>query len=227
MTPATDFFYRFDGLGLVPGNKAAGFVAYLDTSVLQRLRAIPMTGEEYQTLTVEMHARVQRSGLVKKSQVSCCGFALVPDTACPLMFTTDPVFGASVGADPNELLHLSEVNPLAWLGPTVAYTPHNADTPAQALVLMVLVATWGEWAFNRLALLALEKDRESQVPPALVELYVDDDIMTVAEYRKYEEQGAYNDDDGDAYYATSGGVSRIPVNQPCPAWATHVVFYGK
>jgi hypothetical protein len=217
-----DFFYRIDGFDLVPGNKTAGFVFLVDTMAMKRLRGVEMARKEWEDLMQRMHERVARSGLVSKKQVKQCGVAFAGLSCCPLMFTTDPTLGGSIGANPEELARLEEAGGEEYIGPSVDFTPHNVDSPAQAMVLLILVQTWCEWAFDKLQLLAFEEERNPKLEP--IPSY--GDLMTLEEFRASEDNGYLLSSDGDGYYATEKGMSRIRTSEPEPSWATHVMWFN-
>lgn len=150
------FIYRVEGFDLVPGNKTAGFTLIVSTKALQVLQKVTVTTEQYQDLMMQMRERVVRSKLFPKNMVSGCGVQLFKGSACPAYFTTDPVLGGSVGADPDHLLRLQETDALEQFGETMSFTPHNTDSPAQAMALLIMIQTWDEWAR---ALAPLEADR--------------------------------------------------------------------
>lgn len=159
-----DFFYRFDGLNLIPGNKASGFVVHIATDAMMKLHKIPVAAEQYQALIMNMRERVARVSILS-TKLSCkLGAEMFNGSACPAYFTTDPIFGGSVGANPNELVHLSKLDALEWIGPTMTFTPHNIDTPQQALALMIMLETWGEWAHAQLSFVGRKNQVESFDP---------------------------------------------------------------
>lgn len=141
------FFYRFNHMSLIPGSKQAGFTVEFSTSVLKELSATPRDPGVLQSLTVEMRGRLLRAALLPKAATlqSCIQFR--EGSFCPLGFATDPVFGASVSADPEEMRLLPRPDALEYIGSTMTFTPHNVDSPRQALALVVMVETWAEWAY--------------------------------------------------------------------------------
>lgn len=141
-----EFLHRIEGLSLTPGNKTAGFDALISTEVLKRLRELPVDSKVQAELLATMRERVLTADLLPRELADRCGVVLVEGTLCPRFFVTDPTLGGSVGADPNELERLERDDAVEWIGPTMAYTPHNVDTPAQALALLVMVETWAEFA---------------------------------------------------------------------------------
>jgi hypothetical protein len=153
---APEFFYRVDHFDLTPGNKSAGFFLTVSTDALRRLREIDVDVEEYQALSMKAIERIARAKVLPKTKrgLSSCRMLLVERSACPLSFSTDPVFGASLGGDPDKLARLTQEDAFEVLSPSLDYTPHNCDAPAQALALMILVQTWGEWAYGKLVVQA-------------------------------------------------------------------------
>jgi hypothetical protein len=140
-----EFFHRFDGLGLVPGNKTAGFDVMVSTEILQRLQNLAISPAAHEHLLQEMRGRLSNAKLLSAAELDRFLVAFVPGTWCPRYFATGRE-GASVGADPSELERLPARDALEWIGPTLAYTPHNVDSPVQALALVVMVETWAEQA---------------------------------------------------------------------------------
>ncbi|KWU19034.1 hypothetical protein [Burkholderia cenocepacia] len=146
-----DFFYRLEGLSLIPGNKSSGFSVAVSTEALKALSKMTVSDKDYQRLLSRMSERLERANLLPDILRQESGVALLDDTACPRFFTTDPTLGGSLGANPEELGWLrTKENAEKWLGSSVSFTPHNVDTPAQALSLVILVETWGEWAYDKL-----------------------------------------------------------------------------
>jgi hypothetical protein len=147
---APDFFTRVDGLSLVPGNKTAGFVGVVSTEALRILREIPVGNDEVVALLTRMRERLLNAKLIPKRALNGSGVSLLAGSACPRFFVTDPTFGGSIGADPDDLDRLDKPEAFDYIGPTTDYTPHNVDTPAQALALLVMFETWAEWAHGKL-----------------------------------------------------------------------------
>lgn len=149
--PMHDFFYRFDGLDLISGNKTAGFCVEMSTDTLKALSTVAVSTEDYQALIVQMRERLERAELLPRSLRRHSGVTLLDGTAVPRMFTTDPMLGGSLGANPEDLARLRDKdNYQDWLGDSLSYTPHNVDAAKQALTLVVLVQTWAEWAHIKL-----------------------------------------------------------------------------
>jgi len=146
-----DFFYRFDGLDLISGNKTAGFCVEMSTATLKALLNVAVSAEDYQSLIVQMRERLERADLLPEIQRRSSGIMLLEGTAVPRVFTTDPMLGGSLGANPEELAWLRDKdNYQEWLGVSLSYTPHNVDVAKQALTLVLLVQTWAEWAHMKL-----------------------------------------------------------------------------
>ena len=218
-----DFFYRFECFDLVPGNKTAGFVMHVSTEALKRLCEATATAEERKHLLSLQAERVGNSGLVAPDEQESCGMAFYgSSSACPLMFTTDPTLGGSLGANPQELARLAEGHGEEYFGPSIEYAPHNVDSPAQAMVLMILALAWAEWAHTKLVRLA----REDAKNPKLKPLPAYGDHMTLETFREHEDMGGLLSCDGDGYYATETGMSDIRTTEAQPEWATHVVWFS-
>lgn len=143
--PMLDCFYRFDGLTLQPGNKTAGFTVQVRTDALRSFR-FPVTDDALDLLMRDIEQRVANSGLLPADALGYLRILFEPGSAVPRAFVVDPMFGGSVGADPDELPRVLAADDSEEQWPLVAYTPHNLDQPAQALVLMVMVVAWAEWA---------------------------------------------------------------------------------
>lgn len=146
-----EFFYRFDGLDLVSGNKTAGFCVEMSTGTLKALFKVSVSTEDCQALIVQMHERLERADLLPEITRRSSGVTLLDGTAVPRVFTTDPMLGGSLGANPEELARLRDEDDYEeWLGDSLSYTPHNVDSAQQALTLVILVQTWAEWAHMKL-----------------------------------------------------------------------------
>lgn len=148
---SSPFFYRFDGLDLIPGNKTAGFAMLLDSVAFVRLGELKCSEEQQARVNEEARARVLRAQLISKRYVEACGIVFFEDTACPRYFVSDAAFGASLGCDPENFGRMQHPEALSWLRTYVEYTPHNTDSPKQALALLVLAQTWAEWAGVKLS----------------------------------------------------------------------------
>ncbi|MEX3983927.1 hypothetical protein AB4Y45_33620 [Paraburkholderia sp. EG287A] len=156
-----DFFYRIEGFNLFPGSKTAGFVLFVATEALARLRDVKVSVEEYQALQMRALERISRIDKLPKKLASRARIGLYPGTAIPARFVTDEMFGGSIGADPEDIGRLAEqgAEAIERIGSMVEYTPHNCDAPVQALMLHILVQTWGEWASAELLAQDLAAER--------------------------------------------------------------------
>jgi hypothetical protein len=157
------FFYRIDHCHLIPGNKTSGFILYLSRAALRTLMAIQVTTESVQTLNEEIRNRLDRAGLKKFVNMKQCGVLFYSEgsgifslSACPVAFITDPMFGGSIGESPDELKRVL-CDPSDEDDYPVSFTPHNIDHPRQALALMLMIQTWGEWAYTQLSMQADEQ----------------------------------------------------------------------
>lgn len=149
-----NFFTRIDFMTLKPGNKTAGFFLAVAVPALKALSTVPVTEEEHLRLFADAQTRVRNSGLLAKELVEDCGLELYQGTAVPRYFWANRMFGGSLGAQPEELGYLADPARVEGLGSELTYSPHNVDAPAAALVLMILVQTWSEWAWGKLQLAA-------------------------------------------------------------------------
>ncbi len=143
------FFYRFEGLSLVPGNKTAGFDFVLASPALLTASRLEMSPEARSRLHASVLERLRHARLASRTDTRHLGILFHGSSWAPRAFSEDAVFGGSLGADPETFGWLERENGLAWLGEEVRYTPHNVDTPRQALRLMLLVQAWAEafqWA---------------------------------------------------------------------------------
>jgi hypothetical protein len=145
-----DFFYRIDSMSFTPGWKTAGFVAVLSTKALRHLRSLPMNKEAFQTINMTARERLIAAKILPKKMVAECWIMPFENTWAPLMFTTDRTFGGSIGGQIEDLQRLEQDDVLEWVGPVVSFTPHNCDTPAQSLALLILFQTWAEYAQAKL-----------------------------------------------------------------------------
>ncbi len=156
------FFTRIDGLDLTPGNKSAGFVFAVSAAALRQLAGAVVPAEAWARLNASAIERVVRSGLISAEMASGCGLAQYQGSAVPRSFWVDPGFAGSLGPDPEWLSFVLKAEDIegALLEHEVEFTPHNVDTPQQALVLLILVQAWSEWAAAHLQLAqnALLKD---------------------------------------------------------------------
>lgn len=144
------FFYRIDGFDLVPGNKTAGFCFSVLTQALCDLIQIQVPAVEIERLMSGIHRRIERVGGSVREAGQQAQIMFVEGTACPRAFIADPLFGGSLGADPEAFGRLQRPDRLDWIGPEVEYKPHNCDTQDQAIILVVLVQAWAEYARAKL-----------------------------------------------------------------------------
>jgi hypothetical protein len=161
-----NFFTRIDYMSLKPGNKTAGFFLAVAVSALKTLGTVQVTDEERARLLEDAKTRVRRAELLPAELVEECGLELLSGSGIPRYFWVNQMFGGSLGANPDELDKVSRPDQADWLGEEMMYTPHNVDAPKQALVLMILVQTWAEWAWGKIlvaehALLRQEKENKS------------------------------------------------------------------
>ena len=64
--------------------------------------------------------------------------------------------GGSLGLDHREVEDILDQQLEPQYRPAkLCYSPHNVDAPTQALILMLMVSTWAEWATEELLLAAL------------------------------------------------------------------------
>lgn len=146
-----NFFTRIDYMTLAPGNKSAGFFLAVSTKALEKLGSMTVSDEEWESLVAEARARVQHAELLPKKMVADCGFERYQGTAVPRSFWVNRMFASSLGADPDWLRYVTDPEMAEVMGDEVSYSPHNVDSPKQALALMILVQTWSEWAWAKLA----------------------------------------------------------------------------
>lgn len=144
------FFTRIDGLTLTPGNKTAGFCLSVAVPAAHVLSTLAVTDEELKRVRDDALERVRNSGLLSGDAVDDCGFEFLAGTSLPKFFWVNRMFAASIGADPTDLADIRDASRARDLGPELSYTPHNCDAPQHALVLMILVQAWAEWAWGRL-----------------------------------------------------------------------------
>lgn len=159
---ATPLLYRLDHYTLTNGPKQAGFVLSVPSSILMELSAIEVTPTHVERLSEMCTQRLdnlRQAKVIKKSMVESSSVTLYGTSPVPRFFSADPVFGGSIGADPETFSRFRAPDALEWLGPEVDYTPHNVDTAISALVLTVLVATWGEWAQALLYVAAMDRTK--------------------------------------------------------------------
>ncbi|KVP17072.1 hypothetical protein [Burkholderia ubonensis] len=144
------FFTRIDYMNLMPGNKTAGFHLAVSVPALQILGKVAVTEEERARVLEDAQERVRRSELLAEELIEDCGLELLDGSAIPRYFWVNRMFGGSLGANPDELDEVRNPERAQWMGPELHYTPHNVDAPKQALVLMILVQTWSEWAWGKI-----------------------------------------------------------------------------
>jgi hypothetical protein len=145
-----DFFYRIDALSFTPGWKTAGFVADMSTKALRYLRTLPIDTESFQAINMTARERLIEAKILPKKMVAECWFIPYENSWAPMMFTTDRVFGGSIGAQAEDLERLDREDVLDHAGPVISFTPHNCDTAAQSLALLILFQTWAEAAQAKL-----------------------------------------------------------------------------
>ena len=160
----TRFIHRIEGFDLIPGNKRAGFLLVVDTSTLRRLSAVAASDSEIEALVYKARARAERGRIGTKIMRSAMGVHCYNGTCVPRVFN---VLSGSVSADPEVFAHLSSPIAHARLDVEVEYTPHNVDAPAEALLLMILVQTWAEWAANALMIDAVCRQQEQEAAASL------------------------------------------------------------
>jgi hypothetical protein len=159
-----NFFTRIDYMTLKPGNKTAGFFLAVAVSALKTLSTVTVTEEEHARLVEDARTRVRRAELIPEELANGCGFELLTG-GVPRYFWVDQMFSGSLGANPDELDKISRPDQVEWLGDELMYTPHNVDAPKQALVLMILVQTWAEWAWGKILVAEhelLRQEKESK-----------------------------------------------------------------
>lgn len=144
------FFYRFEGLSLINGNKCAGFEFLVSTETLQVLQGIRVAPEAQARLVDEAKERISRAGLVPKRSLARAGILFWKSTLVPRIIHCDAAFGGSIAADPETYDRLASADAVSRIGKEVCYSPHNVDTAKTSLALMVLAQTWTEWAASHL-----------------------------------------------------------------------------
>lgn len=143
--PLLSCFYRFDGLSLTPGNKTAGFTAQIRLDAL-RAFLVPVSEEDRQRLMADIEQRLTHAGLIPTESLRYLRVMFHESTAVPRAFIVDPMFGGSIGADPDGLSKALAAEDPSDRWPLIDYTPHNLDHPQQALALVVMVTAWADWA---------------------------------------------------------------------------------
>lgn len=143
----TKFFHRIENLSLVTGNKRSGFVLVVAAEAARRLMKIEFTEHEYASLSESIRERVIQSKLLPNKLAKNIGIQPWGGSAFPLNFIIDPVFGGSIGAFPHELEHFGCYEKEEGVEEfDIRFTPHNVDSPNQALALLIMVEAWAEWA---------------------------------------------------------------------------------
>lgn len=145
-----NFFTRIDGLSLTPGNKTAGFCLAVSVPEAHVLSRLVVRESDLQQLQAEMVQRIKNSGLLTGADAEDCGIEFFQGCSLPSYFWVNRMFSASIGAEPNDLADIVLPSLVGDLGPEISYTPHNCDAPQHALVLLIMVQTWAEWAWGRL-----------------------------------------------------------------------------
>lgn len=165
------FFTRIDGLTLTPGNKTAGFLLAISTPAARVLSSIPASPEELQRLHADAWLRIRNSGLMSGNRLGAaveeCGLDLLDGSSLPRYFWVNRMFATCLGGESSELNDITDPARVKNLGPEILFSPHNCDVPQHALVLLILVQTWAEWAEGRLLvaenqLQLMEKEHEQK-----------------------------------------------------------------
>lgn len=226
------FFYRFDGLSLVEGNKTAGFDLTIDSRALLALSHIKVEQAQQLRVIEDAKERIARAKLLPKSLLKGASIMYWEDTLVPRFFQGDPTFGGSIGADPETFSRLTRPDAMQWLMDEVRYSPHNIDTAKMALALVVLAQTWGEYASHLLYDAWNKGEVMSNGLPtdlalgSLLPINDPENLMTVAEF----ETGDFISDDGSGAYATAQHYApdaSVWGPQGRPAWATHVLWHNR
>lgn len=144
-----EFFFRIEHLSLTPGPKQAGFVLTLCGETAVRLRAIYPTEKAIGRLNEMVASRLAHADVLGPATLSSCRVILAEGSAMPLVLSTGS-FGGSIGAGGEELQRLTQPDAAERVGPVFELTPHNVDSPKEALALLVMAQTWGEWAYSEL-----------------------------------------------------------------------------
>lgn len=140
------YICRVIGFDLTPGNKSAGFVLSVDTVALNELAHAPVSEKVQDDVVLQARMRAERARLGSKLMRSGMGIWFLEDTLVPRVFSSHSCFGGSVGADPETFSRLKSADFLQMIGSDTEYTPHNVDAPVDAMLQMMLVQTWSEWA---------------------------------------------------------------------------------
>ncbi len=149
MTDIPLLHYRLEGYTLTNASKQAGFVLSIPTNTLALLAAQKTTEKQTERLQQMCDERLRNlweAKMIRKGLLKSAHVRLWENSPVPRFFTADPIFGGSLGADPETFARLRSAESVGWLGNEVDYTPHNVDNAVGAIVLTVLVATWAEWA---------------------------------------------------------------------------------
>lgn len=140
------YFYKFEGLRLLPGEKRSGFDFSVSAQALRTLRTVPLGAQAQSVVLDDARQRIRHAGLAKPLLVDTAALHYVQGSWCPRWFEIGREFGSSLGADPSELQRILEAHPQDGGPEELVFTPHNVDTPGMALSLMLLAQTWAEWA---------------------------------------------------------------------------------
>lgn len=215
------YIYRIIGLDLLPGNKSAGFVLSVDALALQQLSHLSVTAQEQLAVIDSAQTRASRAGLGNRILRSGMGIAFHKLTPVPRVFSA---LSGSIGADPELWGRMQAPDFVQCLPQGVEYTPHNTDSPAEAMLLMLLAQTWGEWATD---LLLFNQDKLETMTPVLKPIPTYGDLMSLEDFQACQRSGAIIPDDGQGVYATAAGVSELDCFEPAPSWATHVMWFNR
>lgn len=146
---AKEFFCRIDGFDMKPGSKQSGFTVVLDGESAVRLRNIKITEKDASSLNEMVASRLAHAEVVNEAIQKSCRVILAESSAFPKIIMTSGI-GGSIGLDGEEVRRLGLDDANQWVGPVVEMTPHNVDSPKEALALMVMVQTWAEWAHTQM-----------------------------------------------------------------------------
>lgn len=215
------FIYRIHDFDLLPGNKAAGFMLSVDAKALRELSHLSVTRPEQLAVMKRARERAQNAGLGNDTFREAMGIQFYAATPVPRFFSA---LSGSIGADPEAFPKLQKPGFVQSMAHGIEYTPHNVDAPMEALLLMLLVQTWGEWATD---LLLFNTDKLEKLVPALEPIPDYGDVMTLEDFQSSHRAGALIPDDGSGYFATETGMSREDCFDEPPAWATHVVWFNR
>lgn len=146
---AKEFFCRIDGFDMKPGSKRAGFTVVLDGESAIRLRNIKISEKDAANLNEMVAGRLAHAEVVNEATQKSCRVILAESSAFPKVIMTSAI-GGSIGLDGEVVRRLVLDDANQWVGPVVEMTPHNVDSPKEALALMVMVQTWAEWAYTQM-----------------------------------------------------------------------------